>query len=72
MKKTKNSQRLASTLLKKQPKQLDLFEWEKHKYTNERIKMYIEQHYRGENFNERETSNKLCTEIPGNSQPREL
>ena len=61
MKKTKNSQQSASTLLRKQPKQLNLIEWINHKQVQEAIEKY-----------ERETSNKLCTKIPGNGQPGKL
>lgn len=60
-KKTKNSQRSESTLLRKQPKQLDLIEWINKKITKELIEKY-----------ERETSNKLCAEISSNSKPGQL
>ncbi|WGL30975.1 hypothetical protein [Dipodfec virus UOA04_Rod_615] len=57
----KNSRQSASILSRKQPKQLDLIEWTNKKQAKEAIKKY-----------ERETSNKLRSEIPSNSEPGEL
>ncbi len=56
---------------RKQPEQLDLFKWELNKTANEKITEYlIGQKYRGENVNERQTSNKLRAEVSSNSKPR--